>query len=258
MDRTLRATADREQSMAKLVGPAVVEPRTVKHERRGPAQPAGAGSRAAVKAPGDYLEGRRPGRQVPRRETVRPVMAGLGMSGGHRPPVSAAPLVAVRVGAISSVAKATIEDHLHLRVGAERMAQLLAPVRQASRYDDEERPLPLHLRALLRENSELTRTGEIPANFSFSGNDSGSLLYKYLRDKPKTCIQEDLSRTPSSSGSAAATRSAHWATMVVPWSPSPPCPVRAGTTWGLQPSRLRSRTLPVPFTVSSSIAVIGC
>src|SRR6266508_4693888 len=237
MDRTLRATADREQSMAKLVGPAVVEPRTVKHERRGPAQPAGAGSRAAVKAPGDYLEGRRPGRQVPRRETVRPVMAGLGMSGGHRrqvvpaararqgptipardpaepvsvlallardhvllaaeeqdgavvgiekidlpggarhrnpfsrrqlrlcvgraPPVSAAPLVAVRVGAISSVAKATIEDHLHLRVGAERMAQLLAPV-------------------------------------------------------------------------------------------------RAGTTWGLQPSRLRSRTLPVPFTVSSSIAVIGC
>src|SRR6266508_3584947 len=199
MDRTLRATADREQSMAKLVGPAVVEPRTVKHERRGPAQPAGAGSRAAVKAPGDYLEGRRPGRQVPRRETVRPVMAGLGMSGGHRrqvvpaararqgptipardpakpvgvlallawdhvllaaeeqdgavvgiekidqpggarrhnpssrrqlrvcfgraPPVSIASLIVVRAGVMSSVTGATVEDHTHRRVVAERLAQ---------------------------------------------------------------------------------------------------------------------------------------
>lgn len=64
---------------------------------------------------------------------------------GPEPPILTALFRFVSAGSDSSVREPAIENHLHLRVLAERVAERLAQVQFGSRYDDDERlrDLPL-------------------------------------------------------------------------------------------------------------------
>jgi hypothetical protein len=57
---------------------------------------------------------------------------------GPEPPISAALVGFVSVGSDSSVDEPAIENHLHLRVVAKRVAERLAQVQFGSRYDNDE------------------------------------------------------------------------------------------------------------------------
>jgi len=57
---------------------------------------------------------------------------------GPEPPVPAALFGFVSVGLDSSVDESAIENHLHLRVVAKRVAERLAQVQFGSRYDNDE------------------------------------------------------------------------------------------------------------------------